>query len=72
MFLLAAPGVTHARPGRARSPVRSRTELQPYGVDAVTTAERLDEFHRVENTYLSTFQALGGLGLLLGTSVLPL
>ena len=25
------------------------------------------EFHRVENTYLSTFQTLGGLGLLLGT-----
>ena len=24
-------------------------------------------FHRVENTYLSTFQMLGGLGLLLGT-----
>jgi len=24
-------------------------------------------FHRVENTYLSTFQTLGGLGLLLGT-----
>jgi putative ABC transport system permease protein len=42
-------------------------ELQPYGVDAVTTAERLEAFHRVENTYLSTFQALGGLGLLLGT-----
>ena len=42
-------------------------ELRPYGVDAVTTAERLDAFHRVENTYLSTFQALGGLGLLLGT-----
>ena len=30
-------------------------------------AERLAEFHRVENTYLSTFQTLGGLGLLLGT-----
>ena len=29
--------------------------------------ERLAEFHRVENTYLSTFQTLGGLGLLLGT-----
>jgi len=42
-------------------------ELQPYGVDAVTTVERLEAFHRVENTYLSTFQALGGLGLLLGT-----
>ena len=42
-------------------------ELQPFGVDAVSTTERLAAFHRVENTYLSTFQALGGLGLLLGT-----
>ena len=42
-------------------------ELQPFGVDAVSTTERLEAFHRVENTYLSTFQALGGLGLLLGT-----
>ena len=31
------------------------------------TSDRLASFHRVENTYLSTFQALGGLGLLLGT-----
>ncbi len=31
------------------------------------TSDRLAAFHRVENTYLSTFQALGGLGLLLGT-----
>ncbi len=30
-------------------------------------AERLAGFHRVENTYLSTFQTLGSLGLLLGT-----
>ena len=42
-------------------------ELDAFGVDAVSTTERLDAFHRVENTYLSTFQALGGLGLLLGT-----
>ena len=42
-------------------------ELQPLGVDATVAAERLASFHRVENTYLSTFQALGGLGLLLGT-----
>src|SRR4029434_10924273 len=42
-------------------------ELQPFGVDAVTTSRRLEEFHKVENTYLSTFQALGALGLLLGT-----
>ena len=33
----------------------------------VSTSERLASFHRVENTYLSTFQMLGGLGLLLGT-----
>ena len=31
------------------------------------TVERLAEFHAVENTYLSTFQTLGGLGLLVGT-----
>ena len=41
--------------------------LTDHGADAVSTADRLAEFHRVENTYLSTFQTLGGLGLLLGT-----
>ncbi len=43
---------------------RALTDL---GADATPTAERLAGFHKVENTYLSTFQALGGLGLLLGT-----
>ena len=37
------------------------------GADAVSTSERLAAFHTVENTYLSTFQTLGGLGLLVGT-----
>ena len=37
------------------------------GADAVPTAQRLAEYHAVENTYLSTFQTLGGLGLLVGT-----
>src|SRR5262249_334774 len=37
------------------------------GADATSTAARLAEFHAVENTYISTFQALGGLGLLVGT-----
>ena len=41
--------------------------LSDYGFDVVSTPARLAAFHRVENTYLSTFQALGGLGLLLGT-----
>ena len=37
------------------------------GADVTATAQRLAEFHAVENTYLSTFQTLGGLGLLVGT-----
>lgn len=41
--------------------------LSDFGFDVVPTGERLANFHRVENTYLSTFQMLGGLGLLLGT-----
>jgi ABC-type antimicrobial peptide transport system permease subunit len=41
--------------------------LSDFGFDVQPTAERLANFHRVENTYLSTFQMLGGLGLILGT-----
>ena len=41
--------------------------LSDFGFDVQPTAERLATFHRVENTYLSTFQMLGGLGLVLGT-----
>ncbi len=43
------------------------TELAEYGFDAEPVAERLARFLAVQNTYLSTFQALGGLGQLLGT-----
>jgi hypothetical protein len=65
-FLIDAPWVRTGEQARALAQGVERT-LAPFGVDAVSTAERLDSFHRVENTYLSTFQALGGLGLLLGT-----
>ena len=44
--------------------------LADNGADAQTTWARLAQFHKVENTYLSTFQTLGGLGLLLGTVAL--
>jgi putative ABC transport system permease protein len=37
------------------------------GFDAERVSDRLASFLAVQNTYLSTFQALGGLGLLLGT-----
>jgi putative ABC transport system permease protein len=41
--------------------------LSDFGVDVTDTRARLASYHQVENTYLSTFQALGALGLLLGT-----
>jgi ABC-type lipoprotein release transport system permease subunit len=41
--------------------------LSDFGFDVLSTAERLASFHRVENSYLSTFQTLGGLGLIMGT-----
>lgn len=41
--------------------------LHDYGFDAESVGRRLESFLEVQNTYLSTFQALGGLGLLLGT-----
>jgi putative ABC transport system permease protein len=43
------------------------SDFQLYGFDAVPATERLASYHAVENTYLSTFQTLGALGLLLGT-----
>lgn len=42
-------------------------QLGDFGFDAQSAAARLAAYHRVENTYLSTFQALGGFGLILGT-----
>ena len=41
--------------------------LTDYGFDVVSTEGLMAGFHRVENTYISTFQTLGALGLLLGT-----
>jgi ABC-type antimicrobial peptide transport system permease subunit len=41
-------------------------QFADYGLDATRTADRLAGYLVVENTYLSTFQTLGGLGLLLG------
>ena len=41
--------------------------MQPVWRRPRRTTARLAGFHTVENTYLSTFQTLGGLGLLVGT-----
>ncbi|WP_437187915.1 FtsX-like permease family protein [Planctomicrobium sp. SH668] len=43
------------------------SQLGDYGFDVDRVSDRLADFLSVQNTYLSTFQTLGGLGLLLGT-----
>ena len=43
------------------------TALANYGFDVQTSGQRLAGYLAVQNTYLSTFQSLGALGLLLGT-----
>jgi hypothetical protein len=43
-------------------------QLSDYGLDVIDTHQRWAAYHQIENTYLATFQALGSLGLLLGTA----
>jgi putative ABC transport system permease protein len=62
VFLIGAP------PGAGGDAAAAiERELDDFGVHVEEAAARLAAFHRVENTYLSTFQTLGGLGLVLGT-----
>jgi putative ABC transport system permease protein len=63
LFLVQA----HA-PAAQRLPPLLEHDLAAYGFDAGTTGERLRAFAMVQNTYLSAFQTLGGLGLVLGTA----
>lgn len=46
--------------------------LGDYGFDLTSASARLASYRSVENTYISTFQSLGGLGVLLGTLGLAL
>ena len=57
-----------SRPGGAES-LRGGLEdqLGRFGLDLQSSGQVLSRFNRVQNTYLSTFMVLGGLGLLLGT-----
>ncbi len=63
MFLVEAPG---ERLDEITTMLEDR--LKDYGLDMQSTVDRLAGYHRVENAYISTFQMLGGLGLLLGTA----
>ena len=61
-FLLSAP------PGKAQELTGVlEGALADYGFDVQPAEARLAGFHKVENTYLSTFRSLGALGLVLGT-----
>ncbi|HSU53987.1 MAG TPA: FtsX-like permease family protein [Candidatus Dormibacteraeota bacterium] len=42
--------------------------MQDVGLELTPTVQRLNTFNAVQNTYLGTFQVLGGLGLLLGSA----
>ena len=47
--------------------VELNTALENHGFEWVSAMQRLGELNAVQNTYLNTFQVLGGLGLLLGS-----
>jgi ABC-type antimicrobial peptide transport system permease subunit len=51
----------------ARAMAALERVLGDFGMDVERSQDRLANFIAVQNTYLSTFQSLGGLGLLLGT-----
>jgi len=62
VFLIDAPA------DKAESISRLLSErLRDFGFDVTTAPARLAAFSAVENTYISIFQMLGGLGLILGS-----
>jgi ABC-type lipoprotein release transport system permease subunit len=63
MFLVDAP------PNEAAAVSATLTRgLRDRGLELTSAAARLNAFNAVQNTYLDTFQVLGGLGLLLGSA----
>jgi len=44
-----------------------RSTFTDYGIELTPTTTRLAEFNTVENTYLTVFMILGGLGVIIGT-----
>ena len=63
MFLVDAPSNSVAQVSATLS-----RALQDAGLELTPAAQRLNAFNAVQNTYLGTFQILGGLGLLLGSA----
>jgi ABC-type antimicrobial peptide transport system permease subunit len=68
-FLIESPNIKTVDEARAQAESISdllETQLRDYGFDAERVSVRLADFLAVQNTYLATFQTLGGLGMLLG------
>jgi putative ABC transport system permease protein len=63
MFLVDAPSKRVSEVSSALS-----RSLQDVGLELTPANRRLAAYNAVQNTYLSTFQVLGGLGLLLGSA----
>lgn len=57
---------------RLRNELAAAPDLRAAGIELTLATERLAALTAVENTYLAIFQALGGLGLLLGSIALGL
>lgn len=66
-FLIKTPAILQEQ----TSHILEKT-LEDYGFDVTSASQRLANFRSVQNTYISTFQSLGGLGVLLGTFGLAL
>lgn len=66
-YFLMEPTTTITAKELAAVPKALETTLSADGFDVVDAKEQLAGFLAVQNTYLSTFQSLGALGLLLGT-----
>jgi ABC-type antimicrobial peptide transport system permease subunit len=62
-FLVDAPAANAATVSEALT-----RALEDRGMELTPAADRLNAFNAVQNTYLDTFQVLGGLGLLLGSA----
>ncbi|MGJ5819205.1 FtsX-like permease family protein [Paludibaculum fermentans] len=71
-FVRLFPHVTGWRVFLLKGPLEAARPLEQalsaYGFAVQPARARLAAYHRVENTYLSAFQVLGVLGLLLGTA----
>ncbi len=64
LFLIDAPASGGSLKGTAELLMKA---MEDVGLEVIPTVDRLAAFHTVENTYLAIFQALGALGLMLGS-----